>query len=646
MCGIVGLFAADRIDVRALEDAIRALDHRGPDGSSAFIDTTGRVGLGHTRLAIIDLSEIAGQPMTSRDGRYTITFNGEIYNYREVRATLTQLGVTFRTQSDTEVLLEGFARLGPQILDKLNGIFAFAIHDAETNDVFVVRDQLGVKPVYYAQMPQGVAFASEVKALLALVDISSELDPVALRRYVTFLWTPGNETLLRQVKKLAPGHIMHLRDGAIVRSWRYWRPPAYTPRRGWNWRDCAAELAETVDRCVTRQMVADVPVGAFLSGGLDSSSIVAAARRQAPDIACFTIDAGAEPGVAEDLPYARSTAQALGVHLDEVRVDTAEFCRELENLPFQLDEPLADPACLNVLFIARLARERGIKVLLSGAGGDDLFTGYRRHTALALDGWLGALPSPLRRGAAAALRAAPAGHLRMRQLKKLLRTIEGGPKERILACFTWAEDSLIEGLLSPDLRDPSLKDAAFAPLEQVLAEHAGDPPVERCLALEQRFFLADHNLAYTDKMSMAAGVETRVPLLDLELLEFASRIPTEWKLRGLTPKWIFKQSQVDRLPRSTVFRPKTGFGAPLRQWLRGPLKPLADELLSPDVLRARGLFDPSAVERLRRADEHDETDGAYVLFSLMCIELWCRRFIDRTAKPSAMLSTGGSKRIA
>lgn len=628
MCGIVGIASTREVNRRALAGAVGRLAHRGPDGSGLFLDATGSIGLGHTRLSIIDLSEAGAQPMTSRDGRYTITFNGEIYNYREIRDELAGREVRFVGQSDTEVLLEGYAKLGPAILDRLNGIFAFAIHDAKTGEVFLARDHLGVKPLYYAQTPSGVVFGSEIKALMGLAAVNREIDPSALRRYLTFLWCPGEQTLFKAVKKLAPGSAMMLRNGQVVRRWTYWTPPVYAPRRDWTPEQCARELHETIDRCVARQMVSDVPVGAFLSGGLDSSCVVAAARSHAPDILCFTIDAGHEEGSESDLPYARSAAAALGVELKEIRVDSATMAERLADMPYILDEPLADPACLNVLFIAELARSNGVKVLLSGAGGDDLFTGYRRHTALGFDGIWDIAPAGLRERLAASVGGMAGRSATLRRLKKVLAAgaLEGD--RRISANFAWGPLGLPDELLSEDVRAQCRDEDVFAPMQEVLAANEDLPPIEKCLLLEQRFFLGDHNLTYTDKMSMMAGVETRVPLLDVELVEFAATVPVEWKHRGLTSKWILKESQVGYLPDANIFRPKTGFGAPLRDWLRHEMRDLVYDLTSPPTIRERGLFDLGAVSRLQSAYARGEVDGAYTLLSVMCVELWCRRFVD------------------
>jgi asparagine synthase (glutamine-hydrolysing) len=628
MCGILGIASTKPVNRRALATAVTRLAHRGPDGSGSFVDETGTIGLGHTRLSIIDLTDAGAQPMTSRNGRYTITFNGEIYNYREIRAELAAQGVRFVGHSDTEVLLEGYAKRGAGILQRLNGIFAFAIHDAKTGEVFLARDHMGIKPLYYAETRESVVFGSEIKAFMGLAGVSREIDAVALRRYLTFLWCPGEQTLFSAVKKLDPGGAMVVRNGRVLRQWNYWTPPAYAPRRDWTPKQCAEELRETITRCVTRQMVSDVPVGAFLSGGLDSSCVVAAARTQAPDILCFTIDAGPEEGAEEDLPYARSVAAALGVDLKEIRVDSATMAERLANMPYILDEPLADPACLNVLFIAELARSNGVKVLLSGAGGDDLFTGYRRHTALAFDSMWDLAPGGLRSAAAAAAGRMSGHGARLRRLKKALAAGALDGDRRISANFAWGPLGLADDLLAEPLRRKCADDDVFEPMQRLLHDNEDLPAIEKCLLLEQRFFLTDHNLNYTDKMSMMAGVETRVPLLDIELMDFAATIPVEWKHRGLTTKWILKQSQMGLLPDANIFRAKTGFGAPLREWLHGDMRDLVHDLTSPTTIRDRGLFDLCSVGRLQSAYARGEVDGAYTLLSVMCVELWCRRFVD------------------
>ena len=562
MCGIAGIASREPIDRRALEAAARCLRHRGPDDSGTYVDPAGFVGLAHTRLAIIDLSHGGHQPMQSDDGLVTLAFNGEIYNYPELRQELAARGYRFKSQSDTEVLLAGYLFHGTKILDRLNGIFGFAIHDVRNGELFLARDQMGVKPIYYAETNAFFVFASEIKALLKLAPINRDLDLSAIRRYATFLWCPGPQTPLKHVRKLAPGSAMIIRNGAVERSWIYWRQPHYAPRQGWNARECATELSNLLGECVRRQMVSDAPLGAFLSGGIDSSAIVAAAKRFNPGIACFTIDlaGGAEEGTAEDLPYARLVAAHLGVSLAEIRVDARMMCDKVLDMIEILDEPLADPACLNVFFISTLARSRGIKVLLSGAGGDDLFSGYRRHTFLAFDALWASLPSVARRAIARLAAFGDRRHGFSRRLARILETAGEDDTRRITSNFTWGSPAGVDGLLSKEVAGALADEDVAAPLTDLIADAAALPAVEKCLMLEKRFFLGDHNLIYTDKMAMAAGVEVRVPFLDLNLINFAAGIPVAWKHKFLKPKWISRRRREPSCrPRlSTVRRSASG----------------------------------------------------------------------------------------
>lgn len=631
MCGIAGSWSKNTND-EAIEHALRALAHRGPDDHGIHRDAASGVALLHTRLSIIDLSPAGHQPMLSQDGAVALTYNGEIYNFAELRAELGNSGVHFRGHSDTEVLLELYLRDGMAALPRLNGIFAFAIHDRRNGELLLARDGLGVKPLYVHESASGFAFASEIKALLPFMDEVRTLDPHALHRYLTFLWCPADGTPFANVRKLPPGSAMIVKNGRVEKQWRWYELPA---RRG-----VAANLSEAASiesvrqglrKAVQRQLVADVPVGAFLSGGLDSSAIVAFAREHLPDLRCFTIESsgGSDAGETSDLPYARRVAKHLGVQLDVVHIDAARMAGDLERMVWQLDEPLADPAPLNVLYIAQLAREHGIKVLLSGAGGDDLFTGYRRHLALRYEALWNWLPQRARQSLD---RLAGGFDQRSgfgRRLSRLFAGAGASGDTRLTRYFAWARRDDLIALYSPSLRAAIGDELAEQPMLDFLAGMSDGPSrMERMLALEQRFFLADHNLIYTDKMSMAASVEVRVPFLDTELVELAARVPDRFKQRGRVGKWVLKKAMEPCLPHDVIHRPKTGFGAPLRRWMRHELRPLLGDYLSEPSLRRRGLFDPPAVQRLITDNDAGCKDAAYTLLSLLCIEIWCRRFVD------------------
>jgi asparagine synthase (glutamine-hydrolysing) len=403
--------------------------------------------------------------------------------------------------------------------------------------------------------------------------------------------------------------------------------------------DAVRQVEQSLRTAVHRQMVADVPVGAFLSGGVDSSAIVAMAREQAPAIKCFTIDTGGvqDSGVTDDLPYARQVARHLGVTLHEIHVDSSRMAQDLEPMIAQLDEPLADPAPLNVLYISQLARREGVKVLLSGAGGDDLFTGYRRHRALAFERHWGTLPRPLRAG----LRRA-SGHLTRfgspgRRAARALAHADAAPERRLTGYFLWTDAERLRGLFAVEHRQSLAEEPIDAPLHAYLgALPFGLSPLQQMLALEQRFFLADHNLLYTDKMSMAAGVEVRVPFLDQDLVHLANALPDSVKQHGGEGKWVLKKALQRKLPQNVLHRSKVGFGAPLRRWLRADLRELVDDTLAADVVRRRGLFDAAEVCRLIADDRDGRIEAAYTILGLICIEIWCRRFLD--SAPAARLA--------
>ena len=605
MCGIIGFSGSFQIE--QLAAGLRAIAHRGPDDSGVFVDEMAGVALGHVRLSILDVSPLGHQPMLTANGAVVLVFNGEIYNFLELRAELEMKGVVFRGHSDTEVLLNLYLSEGEGMLSRLNGIFAFALWDSRSNSLLIARDALGVKPLYYAVFGERLAFASEIKGLMLLVPAARDMDKVSLHRYLSFLWCPGEGTPLKVVRKLLPGEAIVVRSGRIERRWTWYQLPVF--REIEPIRSLKAALNGTVmtlRQAVQRQMVADVPVGAFLSGGLDSSAVVAFARELNPEIHCFTIDAigGQEEGATDDLPYAQKVAKHLGVPLEVVKIDACRMADDLERMVMQLDEPLADPAPLNVLYISQLAKEQGFKVLLSGAGGDDLFTGYRRHRAVQAEKYWNWLPQVMRRVLERGTSALDQRNPLSRRLAKLFNGAALDGDARLVNYFRWVREADLYSLYTPQFRRALGDEVAAAPMLDFLKPLSNNVlPLERMLALEQRFFLADHNLMYTDRMSMAVGVEVRVPFLDLDLVEFAASIPIGMKQRGKAGKWVLKKAMEPYLPHEVIYRPKSGFGAPLRRWMRFELRELLGDLLSVDSLKRRGLFEPFAVQRLIAAND-------------------------------------------
>ena len=571
------------------------------------------------------------QPMVSPDATVAVVLNGEIYNFRQLRAELEQKGHQFRGHSDTEVLLHLYLSEGQAMLRRLNGIFALGLWDKRTKSLLLARDALGVKPMYYAETQEGLAFASEIKALLALIPQPGSLDVVALHRYLSFLWCPGDATPLRSIRKVLPGEAIEVRDGKVARRWNWYQLPVLRGRTSIYDEPAIGGTRARLREAVHRKLVADVPVGAFLSGGLDSSAVVAFAREQAPDIQCFSIEAsgGQESGMADDLPYARRVARYLNVPLEVVRIDANRMAQDLEYMVAQLDEPLADPAPLNVFYISRLAREHGIKVLLSGAGGDDLFAGYRRHLALNYEALWRWMPVPLRQRLESFTSVLDQRNALSRRLSKLFNGAALDGDARLVNYFAWTRATDLLALYTPDFRATLAGACAAQPMLDFLARlPTSVHPLDRMLALEQRFFLPDHNLIYTDKMSMAAGVEVRVPFLDVDLVEYAATIPIGLKQRGRQGKWILKKAMEPLLPHEVIYRPKTGFGAPLRRWMRHELRAVLGDFLSTESVRRRGLFEPAAVQELIAKNDSGREDAAYTLLSLLSIEIWCRTYLD------------------
>lgn len=632
MCGIIGLAQskADRTTGGKLAQAVHSLRHRGPDANGTY--AVAPFFLGHTRLSIQDLSDAGSQPMISANKNFVMVYNGEIYNADEVRQDLVKRGVRFRGRSDSEVLIEGYAAFGADILERLNGIYAFAILDIANKRLFAARDPMGVKPLYYTAGQQGFAFASEIRALQHLVNFDRTLDPLAAMRYATFMWSPGTRTMFRDVKKLEAGKALIVENGKITRHYRFADLPRYVPNYSRSFDDCKRELSQQVEQAVQRQLLSDAPLGCFLSGGVDSTAIVAYARKYMRDVPCFTMRVSGTKNaeIADDLPYAKLAAKALNVKLHEISIEPRDLVNGIESMVDTLEEPNADPACLNLGFIANAARQQGIKVLLSGTGGDDLFSGYRRHALMGFDQLIDRFPAGVRSGLGRLGQSQFLSGTATRKFSKLLKGIDKPDDERLIDLFAWVDPQVAAGLFSRDflaqIDDPQ-EDLA-SPIRAEVAAFPNDPKLEKCLRLEQKFFLADHNLLYTDKMGMAAGVEIRVPLLDLELMKFAASIPAEWKMRGLSPKWIFRKSLEGVVPKSILRRRKTGFGVPLREWMNGPLRDFTNDILSPARIRKRGIFNPENLQRLSEMSSAGKIDASFTLLALVCIELWIQKFSD------------------
>jgi asparagine synthase (glutamine-hydrolysing) len=630
MCGICG--TVGRANEEELASMTDVMAHRGPDGRGIRVFSGDPpAGLGHRRLAILDPTPAGAQPMSFAD-RWWITYNGELYNFATLRAELEAAGERFCTDCDTEVLLRMFAVHGAGMLDRLNGIFAFAIWDERDRRLFLARDRLGVKPLYYTQSNACFAFASELKALLPLVRAPG-LDLSALADYLTLLWVPDPKTAFEEIRKLPAGHFAWF-DGRRLAISRYWDLRFAPEEHGEEeWRQL---LADTVTRSVRRQTVSDVPLGAFLSGGVDSSAIVAAMAKDGSRVSTYTV--GFDPEdlrheiVPDDLRHARRVGRLFDTdyHEETLRPNILEL---LPKVVWHLEEPVADPAAISTYLICREAG-RKMPVMLSGMGADEAFAGYPRYVAYRLSTALDAAPRPLTGAieqlAARLVRPGRPGRLRSarRNLWKFMRGAGRPPLERYLAFSSYYTTTELREILAADLRPTLVGYDPLAIHRDYLERDTGGDELSRLLYLDTKTFLPCLNLTYTDKLAMAASVEVRVPLLDDELIALAARIPSNLKLRGIRRKYIFKRSQEGTLPRDIVWRRKAGFGAPIRAWLARDLSPLSEELLSDDVVRARGLVDPATVRRLRTDNASGRADNSLQLYALLTLELWCRTFLD------------------
>ncbi len=603
-----------------------ALAHRGPDGEGVMVQ--GPVGLGHRRLAIIDRSPTGAQPMSDPSGAVWVAYNGELYDYLDARRDLEARGHQFRSRSDTEVLLHLYLEYGAACVARLHGMFAFAIWDGRSRTLLLARDRVGKKPLYWRETPQRLAFASEIKGLLAAGAPRPDVDPEAIHHFLSFDYVPGPRTAFVGIEKLPPGHRLVVRDGQ-VRVERWFRPTYVVPASVPAPPEAAEGLRHTLRAAVRRRLVGEVPVGVFLSGGLDSSSIVALlADEGRTRVQTFSVTFG-EP-IHDESRWARMVAQRFATEHHEVvvRPDLAE---ELPRIVRHYDEPFGDPSALPTWFLARETRRR-ITVALTGDGGDEGFAGYERYVKSALAArWL-RLPRALRRAAARIVGGLVPPGLRFEHPLRQLARFTALDRESLAQLYCrWllhfdAEQKT--ALYTPELR-ATVREESCALEQALLAASDATDPTARELAADIATYLPDDLLVKTDVATMAHGMEARCPFLDQEVTAYAAALPSSYKLCGTRTKWLLKVAMREQLPTDVVDRPKQGFGIPIDQWLRRELRPLLHEmLLSPRALQ-RGWFREGAVRRL--IDEHQRgmREWQFHLWNLLVLELWQREVVDR-----------------
>ena len=630
MCGIVGIVERefDRpVPGEDLARMVQMLHHRGPDEEGSI--TLPGVALGMRRLAIVDLAG-GQQPILNETGDIKIVANGEIYNFRELQQQLEGLGHRFRSRnSDIEVMVHAYEQWGEEFLVRLRGMFALAIWDGRTRTLIAARDRAGEKPLYWTQTPRGLLLASEVKALLVRPEVSRELDPIALDQFLTYEYVLAPRTLLTGVHKVPPAHFLRYRGGQATVH-RYW-DAADVQLQNWKDDEAAHELRSALQTAVSRQLMADVPLGAFLSGGIDSSSIVALMSQGASQpINTFSI--GFSDGTYNELPYAREVAALFNTNHRE-RVASPDLGDMFERLIVHLDEPFADVSLFPTFSVSELAREH-VKVVLSGDGGDELFGGYDSYQAQALAaklGWMGDALMPALAGVAAALPPTEKKKGLVNKVKRFSAGAATAPAD--LGHYRWMV--YLSAREKAKLYDPGLRQAlashdVYAPVREALGRFNQDDVLNRQLYADLSLYLADDILVKVDRMSMATSLETRAPFLDGDLMELAFSMPGHLKIRNGERKWILKQAMKDVLPATILNRKKEGFSIPMKNWLRKELQPLMRDLLSRDRVSRRGLFDPAVVEKLM--DEHAEgrENHAHTLFPLMVFERWAEEHLSRT----------------
>jgi asparagine synthase (glutamine-hydrolysing) len=626
MCGIAGFVDlapvastahADRRRVKAMCDAMR---HRGPDDEGFHVEPGAALGM--RRLSIIDLST-GHQPIHNEQKTVWVVFNGEIYNYRELRRTLETAGHRFYTSSDTETIVHGYEEWGDRVFTRLRGMFGIAIWDARTRTLLLGRDRAGIKPLYFGASGGRLFFGSEAKCLLANPEVDRTLDPAALDHYLGYLYTPRDRAIFRGMSKLRPGHLLAVRDGRIGVE-RYWQLPVERTFRG-SEVDAVDALEGTLDEAVRSHLVSDVPLGAFLSGGIDSSLIVASMAR-ASGRAVKTFSIGFEEAAYNELPHARRVAEHLGTDHHEliVRPDALGI---LDRLVWHFDEPFGDASAIPTWYVSEMAGQH-VTVVLSGDGGDELFGGYDRYLTHPRVASFDRLTAGIGRTVASAVwRALPHGA----RGKNFLRHVSRDASGRYLDSVTFYHRDERAALLSPDVQLQLERWDAEAFFRAPLERFAGLPRAAQMMAFDFETYLPDDCLTKVDRMSMAHSIESRVPLLDHAVVELAASLPVSMKIQGGTRKRLLKQLAYRRVPPELLDRSKQGFGVPIGRWFHGSLREVFGDVLGSASARQRGYFNEPFVDRVLHEHLDGTRDHSLRLWQLLVFELWHRQHVDSAA---------------
>ncbi|MGA2408207.1 MAG: asparagine synthase (glutamine-hydrolyzing) [Bacteroidales bacterium] len=631
MCGIAG-YTGFKNNIELAENANKIQQHRGPDNQSIWHDEY--IALAHQRLSIIDLSDAANQPFC-KDG-LVIVFNGEIYNYKELHKKLTEeKGVKFRTTSDTEVVLEMYKHFGTQCLDFFIGMFAFAIYDKTSNVLFIARDHFGIKPVFYTHLDGAFAFSSELKTLVRIPGFNKCINPKALISSLNYLWVSGNETMFNDCNKLPPAHYLTYakKDGIMIG--KYWELEDRVNNELFsNEKTIAADVAKTIESSVKRHMVADVPVSSFLSGGLDSSLISVIAKKSNSTLSTYTIATFDKDKKGESMPddekFANIVADIYQLNHNVIKI-SPDILKDFPEMVRMLDEPIGDPAAINTYLICKAAREKGVKVLLSGMGADEIFFGYRRQKATLLTLKFNKLPKLIKYFVVRFVGILPVkinkkGFRFGRWAKRFISFTSMPIDQAYMRSYSYYDTNQLKELLKTDY---------WQAIDSINNEHNAifnskfkDDIVNRICYTDINMFMLGLNLTYTDRASMAASVEVRVPFIDKLVIIKAMQTPGNLKIKNGTSKYILKKAAKNFLPKKVIYRPKASFGAPIRSWISNDLKGMVDELLSEENINRRGFLNYSVVKRMIDNDRNGIDDYAYQIYQLLTLELWFREFFD------------------
>jgi asparagine synthase (glutamine-hydrolysing) len=633
MCGICGKLNFDR-DARVSPDVLQAMAdsirHRGPDDEGFYFG--GQVALGFRRLSIIDLGG-GHQPLSNEDGSVWIVFNGEIYNYQELREFLLSRGHQFRTQSDTEVIVHLYEELGESCLERLRGMFAFAIWDSRRKSLFVARDRVGIKPLYYYCSNRSFIFASEMKAILADPEVKPEVAPAMIDRALTFYYMPGEETLLKNVHKLAPGSCILIQDGD-VKIRQYW--DLEVPKSELSLAEAEAQLSAMLEESVRLHMISDVPVGFLLSGGVDSSAMLCMARGKTDHpLHSFTVGFS-EPGITDERPYAKLAADAYGTEHHEMTISSKDFENFLPQYVWHMEEPVCEPPAVAMFYVSQLARQF-VKVLISGEGGDEGFAGYQIYRNIL---WLERLKSALKpfNGSISKALLLLNSRLKSDRIAKYAPLFDEpfasyyyGGTSNSSNYFNQHLDVLYSKEFAPQVN----RSRSVSVMNQYFKKRDDGDLVNQMLYVDTKSRLVDDLLLKADKMTMASSVELRVPLLDHKILEFAASLPGNYKVHGFTTKYLLKKILSRRVPREILNRKKVGFPVPYNAWMRNELKDWIRDLLLDRESLQRGYFNRDCIERLLA--ENNARGGSYSkeIFSLAVLELWHRQFLGKQEAPTS-----------